>query len=171
MPSGRTAINHHFLNEIAFGALASEAAVIDGTLIDPSRLQGSKIRKLKAWCYLKSKTVDEGPVVCGFSIGATAVEVAEALVADPQRHEDVGKSEEGNRKVFPIWVFGKNVISSPGSTPNGDSHWLRDVGFPSWTVPEGVGLDFFAFNADANPLTAGGSVEWGYTAITIWERD
>ena len=165
----RIQVQHLFEETLALTTLGNVTALNDLTRVDSGRLQGSKILKMKAWCHIRSKTSGEGPIVCGFSIGLTATEIASALISDPQSNEDQ-TNIAANRKVFPIWVFGRLVTDSPGPS-HGDPNLFRDVRFPTWRVIEGEDLHFFAFNAGGGSLTTGCVVDWGYTIVSRWERD
>ncbi len=174
MPSGRTQLivdNSLVLN---LGTLGSKAAIQLNTKIDGSRRQGCKISKVKASFNWKAKTNDEGPILVGLAANLSQTEVAEMLTADPQQYEDPGASEEGNRRVFPIWVIPKKGADQWQSTfANQDAlgYRMADVGLPSWTLNEDEALTWWAFNADSAALTTGTRLEFTDIIVTTWERD
>ena len=171
MPAGRTQIIHLAPN-LTVGALSSNGANNANTKIDSSRQQGIKILKIKGSWDADGKTAGEGPVIFGFDIGLAATEVAEAFIADPQVHEDAGSSEEANRKVFPVGMIPRDATGLHNSvTGQLSNSWWRNMRVPTWEIPEGRGLNIFAYNASAAGLTTGTTLRGRMVVLTRWLDD
>ncbi len=155
MPSGRTQLVLDELVALAPGNLASKGVVAGSSLIDNNREQGSKLRRCKAYMEFRSKTANEGPLIVGLTgLNYTTAEIAEALTADPQKHEDPTESDHANRKVFPVWVI-PHIATGMSPTPNHPDTLLTDIQVPSWVVDEGELVRWFVFNADTSAVTTG----------------
>lgn len=153
--------------EMALSTLAA-GAVIKGQLkIDGSREQGIRLSKMKAACSISGKTTGEGPIIVGLcNTDLSVTEVAEAFAADPQKELDTPASEQVMREVFPIWHFGKGVL-----TGQGDAQPYREVRYPWKDVIEGNGLSWFAINLDSGSLTTGTLVDVSSVTIGEWRED
>ena len=156
----------HIVAEIALSTLASLTAIAVILTPDSSRDQGVRIKQLKLACTYKGKTAGEGPLMVGLCDSNLSVaEIAEALVADPQHVGDVPATEQGNRRVFPIWNIGPALVA-------GDSvEGFEDVHYPWKTMEEGIGLKLFVFNADGSALTTGTIVTVTGSTVQEWLRD
>ena len=172
LPSGRTQVVHDG-NNFALGALAARTAVVNATKVDASRRQGMQLSKLKIFFQATSKTANDGPILIGLAKDLGAAEIAEALEADPQYHEDPGAAERANRQLFPT-----EVIPSDCTSYNGAVNWdstssrLRNIGFPSWEIEEGAALFIFAFNQHSGQaLTTGTILHWTMVTVGRWLDD
>jgi len=163
---------HHFDNaNFNLGALFGRTAITQDTEIDNPRQHGVVIKKLKAAISLRNKTTGEGPIYVGLALGLNATEIAEAINADPQSIEDSAEMEQTNRKVFPIWYFGKEVTNN---ADNSDvfSQMFREIrDFPFRNIQQSFTLRVFAFNADVTALTSGTSIDLAFVAVEEWMRD
>ncbi len=122
------------------------------------------MKKLKAAFLLTGVTGDEGPIMFGFATELTAVEIAEALLADPQFMDDVPASERGNRKIMLVGMFGV-------STQIEMNQMLRTIRYPWKLVPEGQTLKWWVANFSGATLTTGAVAHMNGVAVTEWERD
>ncbi len=148
----------------ALGALASNTAIIVNTNVDASRDQGVRIKQLKAAYGLQGHTAGDGPILFGWATELTAVEIAEALTADPQGIDDTDASDKGNRKVMVVGRFSLLEAHSP------DDQFYREVHYPWKEVPEGSTLKFFVFNAGST-LTTGSFATMTAVVVQEWLRD
>ncbi len=155
----------HDIIENAIGAVSASAAKQIATKWDASRLQGGRIKKMKAFMSYEGKTDGEGPIIVGLTHGLSVLEVAEALVADPQGEDDVPAIEESNRPVYPIWVIVPDGTESSRSPLN----LYRTIKYPWKRIPEGVALNWFVFSRDA--LTTGITMDISSVTVLEWERD
>ncbi len=158
----------HEYTLISVGALAALTATAVDLKIDQNREQGCRINFMKAAMRYEAKTGNEGPLEVGFSVGLGGSEIGTAFAADPQKFEDPSSSEEGNRKVYPVWVIGFDVTAlaqEQRALPK------VDIGIPRWTVEEGENLSAFVYNHDSSALTSGTAVRVWTTTYTRWLRD
>ncbi len=171
MPTGRTQVIHDLDITLTLGTLAQNTALKVNAKVDNTREQGAEMEKVRAKMEWRGKTTNEGPIIVGISVDLSATEIAEALVADPQKFEDTGSANEANRKVFPIW---KIPFISTGSAVGSGADYavteLRDVRMPSWHVMEGSFLGWWAFNVGA-ALTTGSLIHIAAGYVTKWMRD
>ncbi len=152
--------------ELQVGALANVAAVAVATQLDGAHEQGVRIKQLKLGMSYKNKTAGEGPIIIGLCANTLNVtEIAEALNADPQGIDDPPATEQGNRKVFPIWMI------PTGLTDDDETSVLTEVHYPWKEMDEGSGLKLFAFNIDGNTLTTGTEITVFGAAVQEWLRD
>ncbi len=149
---------------LTVGALSAGAAKTQQTKIDSAREQGFSIKKAKYNMVYSGKTDGEGPVLFGYSIGLTAVEIAEALDADPQSSQDAPAVDEANRRVYPLeWI----PIDSTESSRAIDMR-LKRYSIP-WTIDEGITLSWFVRANGA--LTTGMLVKIASVYYGEWQRD
>ncbi len=152
--------------EVTLSTLATATAITGATIIDPSREQGSLIKELRLAVSYKGKTAGEGPLVVGLcELSLSVTEIKEALEADPQLFRDVPASEQGNRRVFPIWQL-DNL-----NTSNSEVERMKDVKWPWRRMEEGMGMKVFVFNNSGSTLTTGASVIVFGAAVTEWLHD
>ncbi len=156
----------HLNGLVGIGTLADVTAIVLNTKIDASREQGVKIRQLKASMSYNGKTASEGPLIVGVAVELTAVEIAEAMNADPQRWDDTDAKDKGNRKVFPIWTIPAGVL-----TGDDRNQKLEEINIPWKIIPEGSTLKWFVFNASGSTLTTGTIVHVHAAAVTEWLND
>ncbi len=156
----------YLISEVALSTLANLTAISVATLIDTSRLQGMRLKQLKAAVSYKGKTVGEGPLMYGLcSQDLTNAEIAEALIADPQQIQDEPANEQGNRKVFPLGVIEAGLAADEANQP------LRDVRYPWKMIEESQGIKFWVFNIDGNALTTGTEVTFTAAVVGEWLND
>jgi len=155
--------SHQFLQFLAgtlpVGALAGNTAIVTTTVVDGARRQGVRIRKVKFSWYASGKTSAEGPIHWGLCINASLAEIKDFYNADPQGRLDDDKympSAKG-AKVFHIATMPELTTSVGKVAESQDGLEFRSLrGWPSsWSVPEGVSLVTYAFNAGAGALTTG----------------
>ncbi len=166
----RTQLNHGDFTSIVLSTLASKSAKQTNTNIDGTREQGIKLRRIKANMTYTGKTAGEGPISVGLTAGLTAAEVAEAIVADPQRFEDPGSSEKANRRVFPVWFIGDGSTQTD-TNPEQNTQLLVDIHAPTWEIPEEQALNWYAFNHDSGALTNGIGIDIINVIVYDWLED
>ncbi len=154
----------YLIDAITLGTLANNTAIIGNTNVDASREQGVRLKQLKAAYLLTGQTGDEGPIIYGWAVELTAVEIAEAILADPQDSEDTAARDKANRKVFPMGMFGV-------STQIEMNQPLREVKFPWKEIIEGATLKWFVFNASGSTLTTGAIAHLFAATVQEWSRD
>lgn len=175
MHSGRQQVSHHVYNH-SLGTLGDKLAQTANGGVDATRFQGVKIKQMKACCTLTNFPNAEGPIVVGFAIGSNAVEIGEAMIADPQAMDDVPAVEQANRKVFPIWVFGpaqdENQFQGPVGG-RGGPNMLEEINLPWKEIPEEINLNSFVWNSGegGGALSGDASVIIMTTMVTEWLRD
>ncbi len=170
MPSGRTQLSHQYSTGNALGTLGAATTLLVATRIDASQFQGAKIAKVKGYVSWSAKTATEGPIIWGVCAGVSAAEVTEALLADPQRMDDPGESEKGNRKVFPIGIIPAASTSSSVALAE-NPPFIRNWRVPSWSMLEEEAFNLFFFNRDSGALTTGTLIEFGLSVVTRWLDD
>ncbi len=154
----------YLIDTITVGTLANNTAIIGNTNIDATREQGIRLKQLKAGYLLTGQTGDEGPLIYGWCLELTAVEVAEAILADPQDSEDTNAKDNANRKVFPVGIFGV-------STQIEMNRDLKEVNFPWKEIIEGATLKWFVFNASGSTFTTGAVAHLFAATVQEWARD
>jgi len=135
------------VENLSLGTLAQDTAILANTKIDDSRFQGCVPREVDYHVDFVGKTVNEGPIAIGLSVGMTIAEISEYFLADPQRLKDPADAEKSQRPVLVLDVLGRRRTASL------ELPWLTKK-WPGWWVREQVGLDVFAFNFGA-ALTTG----------------
>ncbi len=156
----------HNSTTLALGTLASGAAVVGATKIDSTREQGVKLRKVKGFFNVMGKTVDEGPLIVGFSRDLNATEVQQGFEGDPQFEGETALSERANRPIFPVATIPAKMLDTEAIL----KMWT-EFDIPSWLVIEGNSFDIFAFNDGAGALTTGGSIFFEGVFVYDWQRD
>ncbi len=151
------------------GTLATVTAIKGQSKIDASRENGLRLKKMWSAMDIRGKTgaQDEGPIIMGICVDSTITEIAEFFSSDPQKYNDPDLSEKSNRKVFPIWFIPQLVTAI---NDNVGAVLFRNMRIPSWTIPEGSALEYFAFNAGA-ALTSGAQVSITSVFVGEWLRD
>ncbi len=156
----------HIVSEVALGTLANLTAIAIALTPDASREQGARIKQLKLAISYKGKTAGEGPLIVGLCDSNLSVaEIAEAILADPQHVADVPATEQGNRRVFPIWII------PAGLTADDRIQKTEEVHYPWKDMEESQGLKFWVFNADGNALTTGTEVTVDGSIVGEWLHD
>ncbi len=167
MPKGRTQVLHGQI-VLTLSTLANNTAILGNTKIDASVQQEAQITKVKVHAEVTGKTAAEGPIIVGLSSGLSNAEIAEGMIADPQRMGDPGSSEQANRKIYPFLVIRKGVTAQAAIPEHLDV--MRNISAPSWKTLEEDALSFFAFNRGA-ALTAGTVITILFTLVIKWGFD
>ncbi len=156
----------HINQEIDITNLAALDAIQSVTQIDASREQGLMIDFIKGTWNLDVFTAGEGPILVGMSTGlASAALVEECIEADPQQKEDAVAMEQTNRKVAPQAVLtGNDDAMAPSQL------YYRNMYFPWREIPEGKGLELFAYNLKT-VLTSAALVRFTGVVVGEWLRD
>ncbi len=154
---------------VAFGALAANDAILGNAPVVPDTQEnGIRISKVKFCATLEGKTVDEGPMLWGYSIDLTAAEVEESLEATPSGPKDVAGLEQANRKVFPMGFVCKNSVAD--GAPRGRAQFQEIEHFPWKDIPEGSTLDLWGYNEGA-ALTTGAQLVVHTELFGVWLND
>ncbi len=148
--------------------LGGQTAILAVTRIDASRLQGVKIRDIFGIFNWSGKTTGEGPIYYGFADGRLSIaEIAETFNADPQVIDDVPASEQAERRVIVIGTMPEvDTVQL-----NVDDHWHKMMWPTSWTIPESVAFNVFAFNRGSGSLTTGTLLRFDGMFNTEWLED
>ncbi len=171
MPSGRTQVIHGQSKEIALSALTAKTAIVIDSLVDANTQQGHTLQRFRLYWEMKGKTAYQGPIVLGISSGMSIANLAEALQADPQLLGSP-ESEEGNRKVYPLYVIGDAATAVGNPASQIANHLkMRNEPAPSWKTVEGQALEIFAWNADTADLTTGTLITVIWSIVIKWEMD
>ncbi len=138
----------------ALGALGVDAAIIQTTKVDASRLQGCRVKKYKLHMEWTAKTATEGPIIFGFSEGLTTTQLANMFAADPQHDADPGELEESLRHALWVGTISKASIASPIAGQNMSMRPMSGK-WPGWEAIEGETVDLWWINVDSASLTSG----------------
>ncbi len=118
---------------------------------------------------MTGNTAGEQPILVGFTTGLNAVEIAEALVADPQGAQDTAPVDEANRKVYPDRLYSMNtqIVDGDGI---GNQKLLIIHDYPR-IIEEGQNFQIFAFNQSGGALMSGTIIRFVGVAVLEWLRD
>ncbi len=157
-------------NAIALTTLANNTAIIGNLPIDATREQGVRMRKFLYHVSSKGDVTQQYPIIYGLAIELTAVEIAAALLADPQGIDDQPEMEKTTRKC---WVLGtlRNAPSSNGSGAEEMGYTYKKAYFPFKEIPEGSTLKWFVMNLSGAALTGAKIATITATAVQEWLRD
>ncbi len=161
----RTQVIHEILI-VDLGQMVSNKVELVATKIDAAREQGARILKYKAWMGYTGKTAGQGPLVVGYSTEESDTDIQEAMAADPQHVEDGDESEEGKRRVYPIWV-----IPKVGSDGNNIERSYRNIPMAWREIDEGRAFNWFVQNVSGATITDAGEVIIAATWVQEWLRD
>lgn len=153
---------------LTLGALAAEDCIATTSKIDASRTEGFRIMRSEIAVAYKGMTQGEGPIEVGMAFNADQDEIEQCIEADPQGMNDVGQvnlQHQANRPVFPIGVIQAQEVS--GKLFEGAFRVFK----PTWSVPEGGLLSWYAYNGDNAALTTGGEVRFFVKHYGVWLRD
>lgn len=151
--------------EIAVGALAANAVVVQAGKIDSSLKNGVRIKKMKYVATYVGHTAGEGPMMLGLAVDHDATEIKECLEADPQGPLDSPGTEQGNRRVYPLEWWPEQGTGSTAER----NHPFKHVRMPWKEIPEGSGINWFVWT-DAL-LTTGMVVNIKVVYVLEWLRD
>ena len=154
---------------ITLSTLGALTAITGSGKIDASRLQGARLKKMRANISFVGKTTGEGPLLVGYTIEATTSETSAALAADPQFNADP-TGIQNKFKVVPLWVIPKNGTASENIVST-DQMRLHDMDIPYRDIIEGSQLNWFVFNQDSGALTGGTIVDISVVTVAEWMRD
>ncbi len=150
---------------ITLSTLGAAAAIVAQSRIDAARLHGFRVLKTEYFIEATGKTSGEGPIMIGLAVDVTATGVKNAIESDPQSTGDeVGQAEA----LTPVWP----LKMLPKAFTNGDIGEyvsMRSVN-PGWSVPEGLGMQWWAFNMGAS-LTTGTVIRIFAKHFGVWLRD
>ncbi len=157
----------HDLSVITVGALAALDAVVVNSVIDATREEGFRILKTEYFVHFEGKTTAEGPVMFGFAANLNAAEIEEAIEADPQQRAD---DPEMHNAMRPVWVLGvipKLSTEQDQSFPGN----VKGIFNPRWSIPEGKGASWWAYNNSSGALTTGLLIKIMAKHFGVWLRD
>ncbi len=155
---------------IALTTLANNTAIIGNLNIDATREQGVRMKKFMYDVTSKGDVTQQYPIIYGLCIELTAVEVAQALLADPQGIDDQPEIEKTTRKVWVLGTLG-NSPSSNGSGSEAIGRRYSEAYFPFKEIPEGSTLKWFVMNLTGAALTGAKIATITATAVQEWLRD
>ncbi len=144
--------------------LAANSVLTGNSTIDSVRAEGFRVLKTEYWIGINGKADGEGPITCGMSVGLSAAEIAEAILANPQKRGDRAEHEQSSRPVWPLISFGVNNAQQIN-----DGMWRsKNIG---WSIQETEGLQFYAFNSDNSALTTGTKIFIEAKHFGVWLKD
>ncbi len=152
--------------DITLSTLGAQTAIVAASRIDTSRLNGFRVLKTQYWIGVQGKTTAEGPVEIGAEIGLDATEVKECIEADPQNSGEAGAIEQSLRPVWPLVMIKREGTGILTWMDGQFREWK-----PQWSVPEGQGLFWYAFNYGGSALTSGTVVKIIAKHFGVWLRD
>ncbi len=161
--------------EFSILTLASLTAIVAGTKIDNTRLQGCDIQKLRYAVSWAGKTAasTEGPLAYGVCKGMTVAEVANFYAADPQssKADDVALMES-QFPIVEIGRVGQNSVTSDGGGNGADQSRLRHAKWGGWKIIEGTSWNHYVFNANPNdPMATGMLLQLFTEVLGEWLAD
>lgn len=156
-----------FVN-LSLSTLGAATAILNGTRIDGTRLQGAKIKDIFGSFTWEGKTVGDGPVYYGFSNGMSTDEIAAAFASDPQSQDD----PSGDAAMQRLIVIGEMPINLAAQIQEAASDdWHKLVWPTSWEIREGETFDVFAFNREGSALASGTILHFDGMINTEWRQD
>ncbi len=146
------------------GTLAAKDVISTTSLIDAAKENGFRILRTEWWASLRGVANAEGPILIGMAANLSAAEIEITLEANPENSNTASEGHNANRPVWPL-----AVLENDG---NG-GHKASDRGIlkPSWSIPEGSFVTWFAWNLDSSTLTTGGSVTIYAKHFGVWLKD
>ncbi len=169
--TGKLVINHELVSDAALGALAAKTAIAIGTAYNG--ITGTfLLKKVRYWLQIHGVSNQQGPILIGVANGnASAAEITtvmnEGNTAGPSDQTQVLTEDN-------VWVpFQNSIVMNQGNDANYSStHVDREVSLGKG-IPclEGSGWQLFAFNADSNPLSTGGTVQGLVQYWGVWISD
>ncbi len=135
---------------LALGTLASFDLLV-GSLLGSSDNE-YRLVSLKATWALDDLTANEGPILVGVAHGDyTAGEIEEAIEASASINKaDKIAEEQANRLVRIVGVLTSQVTILNDGRPVKTKL--------NWAIPEGIAVDFWAYNESTGTLTTGASI-------------
>ncbi len=166
MPSGRGQVLHDDI-ELASGTLAANTAIaVESSVIRNENQQGFRIGRFKYWQSYNGKTAGEGPIMVGVSVGLTAAEITECILARPLSDDDTDASDKANRKVYPLYIIAADGDEKTASNSTMNAQHIR---FPWKEIPEHVSIDWWMMSDTA--VTSGLVVDIRSVFVGEWLRD
>lgn len=159
--------------EFTLGTLASLTAIIAGTKIDATRLQGCSVEKVRYSTGIIGKTggVSEGPVAFGLSMGNTITEIAAFYAADPQSQSDELELAWSQLPIIELGRYQQNASVST-TTPAQADLPLRHGKWGGWPIRQGIAMNHYVFNLNPNDaLTTGGVLQLYTELLGEWRQD
>ncbi len=160
------------LVDASLGTLASKTAVLFGTKIDSSRLQGCRDLDVFYGIHLQGKTAgpNEGPIWVGMCTDVVIADIAAWFDADPQSAHDEVEIMRSKHRIQALAYLPQSQTTSGSAIVPTDVLPRKKRFF--WDVIEGTTFDFFAFNANgADPLTTGGTLQIPHEILGEWRDD
>ncbi len=134
------------------GTLGSGVAQLVATRVDGSRLQGITLAGIWEAVSFLGKTVGEGPLTYGFSIGLSAAQVSSRLSADPQGAADEAGMDDAELKAIPCGFI--SATDSVSLSPSPQSY-RKIPGSTGWKVREGDAVSSWVHSHFGSSLTTG----------------
>ncbi len=153
---------------IDVGALPSKDAIAVSSKIDTARENGFRVMKTEYFIDFEGKTSGEGPLMVGFAANHNAGEIEEAIEADPQSSHDDEANLHAKRPVWPLAMIPE---ASSARSSTGSLEQIMGKFNPKWTVPEGEGAVWWAYNMDGAILTTGTIINIFAKHYGVWLRD
>ncbi len=139
----------------ALGTLASEAAIVFEFTESSNMIADFRMMKIEYALKWQGKSVDDGPIVIGLSVGATAAQIAEAMNSTPTDPTQLDEGNDANRPIWPLMIIRRKATEPVDGTVDFKSFK------PNWSTrgssnangQQNLGL--WAFNSESGALTTG----------------
>jgi len=135
---------------ITVGALASKAYISVATKVDAARLQGCVVKQVVYQLSWVGKTATDGPLQLFFHIGdtLTAVEVAEAVDADPQVDDEQAMVPALRNIKWANALIPAAAAGTSGAVIATQNNELlfKSMKFPSYKIRAGMSMRVGLFN-------------------------
>lgn len=150
--------------DITLSTLAAKDVISAATKQDGSRAQG--FRFLKSEVFVAANGLAAGEYIMVGLSGPTmdAVEVEEAIEADPQSPDDRSPVEHAMRPYWPLCILGGEANSGGMTIWQGE--WK-----PRWSFTESVALSVWVYNLTTGALTTGCVVNVFMKHFGVWLND
>lgn len=155
----------------ALGTLASLNAIVFEMPRLANMISDFRMLRIEYALHWQGKTTDDGPIVLGLCVGATAAQVAEAMLSQPTDLTQLDEGNDANRAIWPLAVVHRKATEMTEATiPFGAFN-------PKWST-RGSGnqngaqrLQLFAFNEESGALTTGMLIGISMKVAGVWVND
>ncbi len=151
---------------LVVGALAANTSIESATRIDSARINGIRMIRLKAWIAYEGKTTAEGGVIYGLNINPEG-NVGDIIEFDPQSSNDAPILGPQQR-VITLGYIPKNATSQGSDGQAGPPIFDGKI---MWSIPEGEGMNVWAYNRDNGALSTGLNISYFLEYSYVWLRD
>ncbi len=159
------------VRDSGLGTLASEAAAVVAFPTSAAMVSDYRMLRIQYAFDYTGKTTAQGPLIFGLCVGASAAEVAEALLSTPADKGQLDEGNDANRAIWPLEYAPKFATEQIDPL-----YEFREFN-PKWST-RGTGnqnglqeLKAFAFNADDAALSTGTQFGCNIKVAGVWVND